>query len=534
MWTPDEKVVIASTALTNMNPEYKLDFWQVWYLKSMFKYLIVNKSRRIGWSYITSLKGVIEANSPDTKYQMVYASYGMHDAVGKITDARNALMNLPEKWSKPIASDSKTSLEFWDAGRKSKSMLISLPSRTLRGFGTSNPWGGVSLDEFAFHKDDEKVFVSALPCLMRGGLLSVGSTPLVQAGMFYDILTNKDKYKGWTRQEIPWWWATVACNNVPEAISKAPFMSTYERVEKYGSLEIINACATMSLQQFQQEFECMFTDESEAFISLEMIRACTPEQVEQYEYQSISEFLAGVNLDNICVGITPDGQPIFENVHAPAYDPDIHGDLYAGWDMGRHKHASILTIIGHIGAKKKVWMTYEMRNKTFDEQKEMAKLVLASLPIRRFLIDKNGLGMDFAEWAEKTFPTIAFGVEFSNASKEDMANKMYLGFERQEFVLPMNKYLHADIHCIKKTVTAMKYNRYDGSTKDSHADRFWSMALANVAIEESAAGTSRFYSSLQKGRGGEELKNRESTKKTTGNSQLDAIIKRGQRSRRNR
>ena len=91
MWTGEQKSIIATTALTEMNPEFKLDFWQDWYLRSNEKFLIVNKSRRIGWSYITSLKGVIEANCPDiNKYQNVYASYGMHDAVNKISDARNA------------------------------------------------------------------------------------------------------------------------------------------------------------------------------------------------------------------------------------------------------------------------------------------------------------------------------------------------------------------------------------------------------------------------------------------------------------
>ena len=129
----------------------------------------------------------------------------MNDAIGKISDARNALMNLPEEWRKDISSDSKTSLEFWDTGRKSKSQLISIPNRTLRGFGTSNPFGGISLDEFAFHKDDDKVYESALPCLTRGGLLSIGSTPLSKNGTFYRILTDRDRYKPYQRLTIPWW-----------------------------------------------------------------------------------------------------------------------------------------------------------------------------------------------------------------------------------------------------------------------------------------------------------------------------------------
>lgn len=528
MWTGEQKSIIATTALTEMNPEFKLDFWQDWYLRSNEKFLIVNKSRRIGWSYVTSLKSIIEANCPDVyKYQNVFVSYGMNDAIGKITDARNALMNMPEEWIKPMATDSKTSLEFWDKGKKSKSQLISLPNRSLRGFGTSNPFGGVSLDEFAFHREDESIYQSALPCLTRGGLLSIGSTPLAKSGMFYEILTDKDRFKNYKRITIPWYWAEALCIDVKSAIDEAPNMTIWERVERFGTDTLKEIFASMSLPAFKQEFECEFTDDSLAFISLEMILSCTPQKVEQYEYQNISEILKGIDIPEICTGFTPDGKPIFESVHAPAYDPEIHGLLYAGWDMGRTKDSSIFTLIGHKDGKKHVWMSYELKNTPFDEQKEFASLALSSLPIRKFLIDRNGLGMDFAEWAEKKFPTVAHGVHFSNESKEDMANKVYLAHERLEYVFPMNRKLHADIHCIRKTLTAMKYNKYDGSTKDSHADRFWSLALATVGIDDSS-GLSRFY---QQYKAKKEMSG-SAKKVNTGNTVLDRAIRRGRRASR--
>ena len=534
MWTPEQKSTIATTALTTMNPEYHLDFWQDWYLRSSKKFLIVNKSRRVGWSYITSLKAVIEAiNMESYRYQMVFVSYGMRDAGGKILDARTALMNIPEEWRKQVASDSKTSLEFWDKGKKSKSQLISLPSVALRGFGTANPWGGVSLDEFAFHANDDSVYESALPCLARGGLLSVGSTPLMKEGLFYRILTQTENFKNYTRINIPWWWASALCVDVKRAIKEAPAMRSAERVQTFGTQIIQELFSTLPIMSFQQEFECQFTDESEAFISLAMIQACTPDEVEQFEYKDISEMLSGITLEGICTGFTPEGKPEFKTVRAPAYDPEIHGILYAGWDMGRKKDASVFTLIGVKDGKKHVWMTYELKNIPFDEQRDFAALALSSLPIRKMYIDASGLGMEFAEWAEKKFPTVAHGVSFTNESKEVMANNVYLSFDRKEYVLPMNKALHADIYSIRRTTTAMKYNRYEGSTKDSHADRFWSMALATISIEESATGKSRFYEGVKRNK---ELNGpRSKTKKvSTGNAQLDAMIRRGRRSTRER
>lgn len=532
MWTGEEKVVIATSALVEMNSDFKLDFWQEWYLKSNEKFLIVNKSRRIGWSYITSLKSVVEANCPTvTKYQNVFVSYGMQDAMGKISDARNALMNLPEQWRKEISSDSKTSLEFWDKGKRSKSSLISIPNRTLRGFGTANPFGGISLDEFAFHQDDAKVYESALPCLVRGGLLSIGSTPLTKTGQFYDILSDKERYKSYKRITIPWWWAGALCTNVERALVEAPTLTIWERVERFGTDILKEIFSSMGLTSFKQEFECEFTDESEAFISLEMIMNCTPQKIEQYEYQNLQEILNGVHIPEMCIGFDPKtNEPLFQAVDAPAYDPEIHGLLYAGWDMGRTKDASIFTLIGSKDGRKHVWMTYELKNTPFDEQKAFAESAMESLPIRKFMIDKNGLGMDFAEWAEKKWPTKAMGVAFTNESKEDMANKVYLGCERTEFRFPMNRKLHADIHCIRKTLTITKHNKYDGSTKDSHADRFWSLALATIAIEDTDKRVSQFYKGFQKAKKTELVKEIKIVK--TGNSELDRIKRLANRGRR--
>ncbi len=531
MWTNDQKKVIATTALTNMMPGESMDFWQEWYLCQNFRMLHLLKSRRVGFSFINSIRMVSEALYPGIKrYQKVVLSYNLADAMGKIRDAREALMNLPESWRKPLKTDSKTALEFWDEGNKSVSQIISLPARSVRGFGTSNDYGGCLLDEGGEIPEMENVYTSALPSLSRGGTMCMGGTPRDKAGLFYEIHANKEKYKTYKRVEIPWWFSSANCIDIKTAITEAPKLSTYERVEKYGNEVLQDIFTSMGLAQFQQEFELVFRDDSESFISLEMIMNCTPQKVEQYEYQNISEILNGIEIPEICTGIAPDGQPIFESVHAPAYDPEIHGFLYAGWDMGRTKDASIFTLIGFKDGKKHVWMSYELKNKKFDEQKKFAELAMSSLPIRQFLIDRNGLGMDFAEWAETKFPTRAHGVNFTNETKEDMANKVYLGCERREFVFPMNRKLHADIHCIRKTTTAMKYNRYDGSTKDSHADRFWSLALATVSIEDEAGRKSRFYEGYRKSKGIETVKKE---KVNTGSPELDRLIRRNRkRSRR--
>jgi phage FluMu gp28-like protein len=535
MFSPAEKTVLASMALQNMNPEFKLDFWQRYYIENDNKFEITNKSRRIGYSWVKSGKSVIEAIDPDVKkYQQVFVSYGMHDAMGKISDAREFLMSLPDKYHKKLSSDSKTSLAFWDIDRKTKSQIISLPNRTLRGFGTSNKIGGICLDEFAYHQDDEKVYASAVPCLLRGGCLSIGSTPTDKIGKFYEIYSNfGEKHPEYKRITIPWWWASALCTDVSGAIKDAHTLTTHQRVDKYGTDYLKIIFNDLSLPVFQQEHECVFMDETNSFIAMEMIYACTPVTdpvrgtYEQYEYKDFNEFVNGVIINDIITGIDDMGQPIIDTISMPGYDPSVHGYLYAGVDIGRTKDSTIITLIGHRPDqnKKYVWMSYELKNKEFDYQKDVISSMMSELPIRKLLLDKNGLGRDLSEWAEKSFPQKAEGMDFTNESKEDMANKMYLGFERKEFVLPMNQKLHADIHCIRKTLTSTKHNRYDGNTKDSHADRFWSMALANMGILDYQTNESGFYSQYAKRKAGGNPVER----KTTGNVQLDALIRRGRR-----
>lgn len=542
MYSPEEKTIIATDCLYNMNPKFSLDYWQQWRIENNPKYLITNKSRRIGWSFIEAGNSSIEAQHEDVyRYEKVFVSYGMRDAVAKIRDARMFYMSMRDTWKKDLKTDSKTQLEFWDKGRKSVSSLVSIPNQSLRGFGTTNDIGGVSLDEFAFHRNDLEVYVSAIPCLVRGGTLSIGSTPLAKSGQFYEILAGLNgKYQDFQRLNIYWWMSSVLCTNVLEAIDLAPEMTTEQRVMKYGSTELRLSYESMALSSFMREFECVFTDESDAFISMEMILSCTQAENprmgthEQYHYENISEFINGVTLRDVCVGLDELGNPIYETITAPGYDPAIHGALYAGWDMGRTKDASIFTLMGIIRGqnviKKHVWMSYELKNKSFDEQKAFAENAMNLLPVHRFLIDKTGLGMDFGEWAEKKWPRVAEGIFFTSESKEKMALKMYLGFENKEFELPMDQKLHADIHCIRQTVTLSKHIRYDGSTKDSHADRFWSMALANLGVIDTMDNRSRFYKDRRdrNTRGNKQL----SGKPHTGSPELNKFLRAAQRNTR--
>ncbi len=102
----------------------KLDFFQKWYLREDHDFLIVNKSRRIGWSSVTALKGLLRVLDPNRlKYMKQFVSCSLEDAKEKIGFAREFYFSLPKKYRKELVSDTKTSLEFLDVGGKTKSRL---------------------------------------------------------------------------------------------------------------------------------------------------------------------------------------------------------------------------------------------------------------------------------------------------------------------------------------------------------------------------------------------------------------------------
>ena len=113
----------------------------------------------------------------------------------------------------------------------------------------------------------------------------------------------------------------------------------------------------------------------------------------------------------------------------------------------------------------------------FDEQRTVVEKVLQVLPVSRFLIDRNGLGMDLAEKVCAKYPQ-AEGIDFTNSSKELMAIELKLRFQRGEVPIPLERDLMYQIHSIRKRVTDAKNSVYDTENNEKHhADMFWALAL---------------------------------------------------------
>ncbi|MDR1216642.1 MAG: hypothetical protein LBK25_08170, partial [Treponema sp.] len=214
--TSEERLNYADAFIKVHQEPIDLDFWQETFLKDVSKYSIILKSRRTGFSFATGLKGLVKAMDQNRyNYTRQFVSYNEDDAKEKIRYVQEFYNSIPVKHRKPLVSETKTMMEFYDKGEKTTSRLISIACRPPRGRG-----GDIVFDEMAIYPQNQarKIYTAGLPVIARGGCIEIGSTPLGKIGMFYDIFIDESNYKDYARYNIPWWLAKELCNDVAEAV----------------------------------------------------------------------------------------------------------------------------------------------------------------------------------------------------------------------------------------------------------------------------------------------------------------------------
>jgi phage FluMu gp28-like protein len=479
LWTPEEKLNYVYAFMKYDHKDIELDFWQDDFIRNRNRYISLLKSRQTGFSFVVAIKGLVKALDPArTQYTKQFVSYNEEDAQEKIRYARQFYDSIPNRYKKKLVHQTATMLEFEDVGSKTTSRLISLPCRPPRGRN-----GDVCLDEFAIYlpRLSKEIYTAASFCTLRRGCIEVGSTPLGTIGKFYEICTNRESYPNFDRYFIPWWYAKVMCKDVRGAVQFAKDMETAERVERFGTDRLISLFQNSTLEDFQQECECVFIDSSASYISLELIYANTPGRREEDIPANIEKdedyFAAKRDVEIHCF---KDADELILN-----YSPEKYGSpLFMGLDIGRTSDATVFYIIGVINGKKRSVLRHEMRNADFDAQTAVLNKLMENLPIYRCCIDDGGIGRNLAENAHKRYGERAELYHFGLQSKEILAMGVRTGLERREYELDNDRNFHAQIHSIKRTPSSGGSFRYDAERNEKgHADSFWAWALASYATD---------------------------------------------------
>jgi phage FluMu gp28-like protein len=413
-------------------------FQREWLLdKSRFK--IGRMARQIGKSFVVALEVVDDAL--ETGEDWVLLSSGERQS--------KELMNKVRMHCKAyMLAASDIQVDTFDGASARYTMLtiilpngariIGLPANpdTARGFSAN-----VVLDEFAFHKDSDKIWAALYPTISRGFKIRIISTPQGMGNRFHRLCTGDNN---WSKHVVDIYRAVA--DGVPHNID-----------ELRAGIDDPDA--------WSQEFEVMFIDEASAWLTYEMIAACQLDTVpKEIEYGDVNDSV----IDNIL--------------------KSVQGRLFAGLDIGRRRDLSVLDIEDQVGDVFWNRATIILPKIHLTVQKEMLWKLIDRIKLQRICIDSTGIGLTIGEDTVKKYGIYrAEQVEFNLKVKQDLAVRTRHIFEDRLCRIAVCQTLRDDLHSVKKTTTAAGNIRFDAErTELGHADRFWAKALSFMASDSGA------------------------------------------------
>lgn len=453
-------------------PGARWERFQIAHLDDPGTFRAENKSRQIAWSWLSAAEAVADALADlygEPPRDSIFVSINQTEAAEKVRYARHIYESLaanPELAGKlpPLVRDSVLSVEFANGAR-----LDSLPARPPRGRARAN----VYIDEFAHIREDEAIYTAALPIISKGGRLRIGSSPFGASGRFWEIMTEAIRqYPGYRRRITPWWETYSFCTAPAAARVQARRLDTGARVAMYGNDRIKAIYANMPIEDFQQEYECAFVDESRSFFAWEEIRSVT-----HAELYSESTTTRGAAIDGALQAI--------RNLAAAIRRGHAEPVMSAGFDVGRTRNTSELVIAGMTTAGDyPIRAVLTLDATPYDAQRDVLSAALAELPILRLWIDRNGIGSQIAEEMEAHAPAVAQGAQFTVTSKQLWATTAKRLIQQGRVKLPAQRDLAYQLHSIKRLIGAGRQSIFDTESNEKHhADKAWALFLALAAAE---------------------------------------------------
>jgi hypothetical protein len=434
-------------------PDARYEPFQIEYLNTDARFAIYVKARQIAWSFTAALDAVVDGIlNPNTPH--IFTSINMDEAAEKIRYGRAIVEAIRPDRRPRLVGDSASRLEFDNGSR-----LISHPCRPPRG----KPQARIYLDEIAHYP-------SGMATTKGDGYIRIGSSPLGATGLFWEIATEATrKYPGYNghRHFLPWWEVRALCRNPLEAHLQAEGLLTEERVRTYGTQSLVEIYENMLLEDFQQEYECAWVDETTSWIPWDIVTANQAPDLVHFRAKGVDEAL----------GLIPD---VLRAVAAGTIEPALTG----GVDIGRTRDLTELIAVGKTTTGQfPVRVMVSLDRVEYDSQERCLRELITRLPFTQVLVDQNGIGAQLAENLSRTGR--AQGVAFTNATKELWAVEARIQAERKATPLPVDRELAYQIHSIRKSVTAAKNNVFDTERNEKHhADKFWAWALAIWAASQ--------------------------------------------------
>jgi len=232
---------------------------------------IAVKARQIGYSFAATLRAVFQCLERKTTW--IFLSKGerqsrlLMEKVQEHTQSCGIVARVCES-----TFFEGTSLKQLEVRFPNGSVIYGLPANpdTARGYT-----GHVTLDEFAFHADADKIYAALYPTITRGFGLEIISTPNGQQGKFYELA----KAAGLAEQVLGV--GSQVSGSKPETWHLKPgtwsahYCDIYQAIQQglKINLELLRAgCEDEAA--WQQEFCCQFVSTAENFFPPDLLAAC--------------------------------------------------------------------------------------------------------------------------------------------------------------------------------------------------------------------------------------------------------------------
>ena len=487
------------TILEPLGPALQLLPYQQRWVEDQAALKIVVKARQIGYSFAASIRALLECLKRKTTW--IFLSKGERQSrllMEKVQEHVQSCGILARACESTFFEG--TLIKQLEVRFANGSVIYGLPANpdTARGYS-----GNVTLDEFAFHSDADKIYTALFPTITRGYCLEIISTPNGQQGKFYEIAKaaglveqveelrsrEVEKLKNSSTPRLldsstPSW--SAHCVNIYEAIRQGLNID----------LQVLRAGCDNETT-WQQEYCCQFISIAENFIPPALVAQCVSAEAAK---DCPPQFLASAPHRGL------------DSVGAVREPPLPDGEFYLGIDIGRHHDRTVFWLdrvtVGAGGARPTdvgavrepplplhniavARLVRTFSNTPFAEQLDFARQLL-SLPgpegrplIRRACIDSTGMGAPLAESLEHEFGARVEPVTFTAAVKEDMAYRVKRRMEQRLDLIPEAPEIARAFGAVKKLVTVAGNTRFDAERTDlGHADEFWAKALADLAAEQ--------------------------------------------------
>lgn len=406
--------------------------YQLRWVKDDAPLKIVVKARQTGYSFSSTVRAVLECVKRRTTW--VFLSKGERQS-GMLMEKVREHIQSTGLVAQVLDSQffEGTLLKQLEVRFTNGSVIYGLPANpdTARGYT-----GNVTLDEFAFHSDAEKIYAALYPVVTRGYGLEVISTPNGQQGKFFELAKAAGLVDGIRQPGNTW------------SAHKTPIETA---VEQGLPVELARLRAGVDDETWQQEFCCSFVTGASEWISPELFEQCVSSDA------SVQLKAADVN--------------------------DAGPRYYAGWDIARNRDLSVIWISELAGDVTWTRGVIEMRNTPTPDQLKRVRSLMPLLV--RINIDKSGMGLAIAEQLEREFPGKAQGIQFTQPVKEALAVHARRRMEERKVRIPDDERVRASFRSLKRTQNAAGQVRFDTEhdAASGHADHWWAFAMAEMACE---------------------------------------------------